>query len=60
VYYLIQSTTRGEKVVFQGERQALLTVARQLRARQPQIDVRVTDRPVDLFGKPLLAPSARD
>jgi hypothetical protein len=54
VYYLIQGTTRGEQIMFRGERPLLLVVARQLRERNPHLKVRVTDRPVDLFGKCLL------
>jgi hypothetical protein len=54
VYYLIQGTTRGEQIMFRGERPLLLVVAQQLRQRNPHLNVRVTNRPVDLFGKCLL------
>jgi hypothetical protein len=54
VYYLIQHTTRGERVLFQGQRPLLLNVARVLRRRCPRFMVRVTRRPADLAGNPLL------
>ena len=54
MYYLIKSTTRGEQILFRGERPMLLILAQQLRQRNPQVVVRVTDRPVDLFGNMLL------
>ena len=56
MYYLIQTTTQGDKIVFQGERQVLLDVARQLRERMPHIAVRVSDLPVDPNGNNLLTP----
>ena len=59
MYYLIKGTTRGEQILFQGERPVLLELARSLRSRQPYADVRVTDRPVDVFGNCLLL-KARD
>ena len=54
MYYLIKGTARGEQVLFQGERRVLLELAQCLRASQPYAEVRVTDRPVDVFGNCLL------
>ena len=54
MYYLIQGTTRGEQILFRGERRTLLSLAQQLRARNPHAAVRVTNRPVDIFGNCLL------
>jgi hypothetical protein len=54
LYYLIQATTTGERIVFQGERSALLSLAQQLRVRNPQLALRVADRPLDLHGTNLL------
>jgi hypothetical protein len=54
VYYLIKGTTRGEQVLFRGERQVMLTLAREFRKQFPQATVWVTDRPVDVFGNCLL------
>jgi hypothetical protein len=54
VYYLIKGTTRGEQILFRGERPVLLVLAQQLRQGDPQVAVWVTDRPVDIFGNCLL------
>jgi len=54
VYYLIQATTHGEKVMFRGERPVLLSLARRFRECNPHVAVWVTDRPVDIFGNCLL------
>jgi hypothetical protein len=54
VYYLIKGTPRGEQVLFQGDRRILLQIAQQMYASNPQSAVRVTDRPVDVFGISLL------
>jgi hypothetical protein len=54
VYYLIKGTPRGEQVLFQGDRSYLLMLAQHMRARHPHVAVRVTDRPVDVFGNSLL------
>jgi hypothetical protein len=54
VYYLIKGTAHGELILFQGERGALLRIAQQMHASHPQMVVRVTDRPVGVFGNSLL------
>ena len=54
MYYLIKGTPRGEQILFQGERSFLLVLAQQMRVRCPHAVVRVTDRPVDVFGNSLL------
>jgi hypothetical protein len=54
VYYLIKGTPRGEQILFQGERPVLLMLAQQMRASYPHAAVRVTDRPVDVYGISLL------
>jgi hypothetical protein len=59
VYYIIKGTARGEQILFQGERLVLLELSRSLRSSQPYADVRVTDRPVDVYGNCLLQ-KARD
>ncbi len=54
MYYLIKGTPRGEQVLFRGERTFLLMLAQQMRTRYPHAAVRVTNRPVDVFGNSLL------
>jgi hypothetical protein len=54
VYYLIKGTPHGEQILFQGERHVLLQIAQHMHACCPQTAVRVTDRPVDVFGNSLL------
>ncbi len=60
MYYLIKGTSRGEQILFQGDRLVLLELARKLRASQPYAAVWVTDRPVDVFGNCLLLKSRFD
>ena len=54
MHYLIQGTTHGERIMFRGPRHVLLAVARRLCARNPHLNLRVTDRPADVFGNSLL------
>ena len=54
LYYLIKGTPRGEQVLFRGEHQILLMLAQEMRTTYPHSAVRVTDRPVDVFGNSLL------
>ena len=60
MYYLVKGTPRGEQILFQGEHRVLLELARKLRASERYDSVRVTDRPVDIFGNCLLLRARND